>query len=220
MSDGHNALKSKAEQESDDPNGHDPAEQLQEAGPDAGGTAGHGGSVKGGVRATDARSILGLDEEESSVEGEIITPDLDEEQARKAVDILVARASSKSWSGPMPDSEEMEKFQKLVPDAPERFFAIVESQTVAPSKRLDRLVDAQISEAEKGRTAAVGLMLVCIACAIVFFAVGNVVAGLTFIGVPVLGFLRELLPERGPAKGEPQGHSHNRSDRDNASEDE
>lgn len=98
----------------------------------------------------------------------------------------------------MPDSEEMEKFQRLVPDAPERFFAIVESQTVAPSHRMDRLVDAQINEAQKGRQAAVALMVLCMICAVVFFAVGNLAAGISFLSVPVLGFLKELLPERMP----------------------
>ncbi|WP_422757269.1 hypothetical protein [Paenarthrobacter sp. C1] len=91
----------------------------------------------------------------------------------------------------------MAKFQALVPDAPERFFAIVESQTIAPSKRLDQLVAAQINEAVRGRQSAVALMVLCVGCAIVFFAVGNTVAGLAFLGLPVLGFLRELLPERG-----------------------
>jgi hypothetical protein len=104
----------------------------------------------------------------------------------------------------MPDSEEMEKFQKLVPDAPERFFAIVESQTVAPSKRMDKLVDAQIAEAEKGRQAAVSLMVICLICAVAFFALGNTVAGLAFVGLPILGFLRELLPERSNTKDRPQ----------------
>lgn len=88
----------------------------------------------------------------------------------------------------------MAKFQTLVPDAPERFFAVVESQTIAPSQRMDRLVDAEISEAKAGRISAVTLMVIFFIAAVLFFAFGNNVAGGLLLSVPVLGFLQSLLP--------------------------
>lgn len=100
----------------------------------------------------------------------------------------------------------MRRYQELVPDAPERFFQIVESQTVAPSKRYDKLVDAEIEEARKGRVSAVSLMVVFFIAAVVFFGVGNNVAGGLLLSVPVLGFLQSLLPSSGSSvKGKARG---------------
>jgi len=39
----------------------------------------------------------------------------------------------------------MAKYQQLVPDAPESIFRMAESRTVDASKRMDRLVDAEIT---------------------------------------------------------------------------
>jgi uncharacterized membrane protein len=94
----------------------------------------------------------------------------------------------------MPEADDMRRYQELVPDAPERFFQIVESQTVAPSKRYDKLVDAEIEEAKKGRISAVTLMVIFFGAAVVFFAVGNNIAGGLLLSVPVIGFLQSLLP--------------------------
>lgn len=98
----------------------------------------------------------------------------------------------------MPDADEMTKFQQLVPDAPERFFKMVEAQTVAPQERYNKLVSAEIHEARAGRISAVTLMVIFFAASVVFFAVGNNWAGSALLSVPVLGFLQSLLPSRAP----------------------
>lgn len=105
----------------------------------------------------------------------------------------------------MPEADDMAKFKELVPDAPERFFKMVEAQTVDPSKRMDKLVEAEIDEARKGRVSAVTLMVLFFGAAVVFFALGNNVAGGLLLSVPVLGFLQSLLPAsrpRRPAKSD------------------
>lgn len=97
----------------------------------------------------------------------------------------------------------MAKFKELVPDAPERFFKMVEAQTVDPSKRMDKLVDAEISEARKGRISAVTLMVFFFGAAVVFFGLGNNIAGGLLLSVPVLGFLQSLLPTTRPKREKP-----------------
>ncbi len=99
----------------------------------------------------------------------------------------------------------MVKFQALVPDAPERFFRMVEAQTVEPSKRMDKLVDAEIEEARMGRISAVTLMVLFFCAAVVFFSVGNNIAGGLLLSVPVLGFLQSLLPSSKPRNGSVKG---------------
>lgn len=96
----------------------------------------------------------------------------------------------------MPSPEDMREYQAILPDAPERLFAIHESQTISHSKRMDTLVEAEVREMESGRIAAVSLMVLCMIASTVFFAVGNPIAGGAFLSLPVLGFFKQLLPER------------------------
>jgi hypothetical protein len=71
----------------------------------------------------------------------------------------------------------MVKYQQLVSDAPERIFRMAEAKTVDVSKRLDRLVEAEIDQAKSDRSIATVFLLIFTAASIVFFAVGNPIAG-------------------------------------------
>jgi hypothetical protein len=80
----------------------------------------------------------------------------------------------------------------MVPDAPERIFRMAEARTVDASKRLDRLVDAEIAQAKSDRGLAALFLLVFTVASIVFFAIGNPVAGGILLGVPVLAVIRTM----------------------------
>ena len=94
----------------------------------------------------------------------------------------------------------MREYAELIPNAPERFIRIVEARSVDVAEREKKLVDAdvrladaEISEVRTGRRTAVGLLIGFGGAAAVFFALGNNVAGIAFLSVPVLGFLGQLL---------------------------
>jgi hypothetical protein len=71
----------------------------------------------------------------------------------------------------------MAKYQQLMSDAPVRIFRVAEAQTVDASKRLDRLVEAEIDQAKSDRSIATVFLLIFTAASIVFFAVGSPIAG-------------------------------------------
>ena len=80
----------------------------------------------------------------------------------------------------------------MVADAPERIFRIAESGTVDASKRLDRLVDAEIAQAKSDRTTATVFLGFFSTASVTFFALGNNIAGAVFMSVPVIGLLRTM----------------------------
>ncbi|MGP5389825.1 MULTISPECIES: hypothetical protein [Glutamicibacter] len=173
------------------------SEQLGETSSDAG-ADGSGAREHGQVPATSGQASVhqgGQDLRE--LEGEIV-----DQVTGRLIEVITASSSSmSSWTGPMPSPQVLREYQEIIPDAPERLLKIHESQTLGYSERQDKLVEAQISEAAAGRTAAVSLMVLCMIPSIVFFALGNTVAGCAFLSLPVLGFLKSLLPERNGNSG-------------------
>lgn len=96
----------------------------------------------------------------------------------------------------MPDPATQREFKELVPDAPERFLRIVESQTVDVSRRDDRIVDAEIEASKNGLTAAITIAVICVLAAIVFFAFGKPIAGGALLGFPVVLLVRSFIGGR------------------------
>ncbi|BBZ27037.1 hypothetical protein MMAD_13320 [Mycolicibacterium madagascariense] len=86
----------------------------------------------------------------------------------------------------------MAKYRELVTDAPERIFRMAESQTVDASSRLDRLVDAEIAQARSDRGMATLFLSIFTVASIVFFGIGNSVAGAVMLGIPVLAVIRTM----------------------------
>ncbi|WP_457072556.1 hypothetical protein [Mycobacteroides abscessus] len=88
--------------------------------------------------------------------------------------------------------EDMAKYQQMVPDAPERIFRMAEARTVDSSARLDRIVDAEITQAQSDRRNATIFLLIFTVASIAFFAIGNNVAGSVLLSIPVLGVIRTM----------------------------
>lgn len=168
-------------------------EQLQQDTPDAGTDGSRPGSSStlqpvSGSPTSDENS-KGLE----ALEGEIA----DIVTGRLLEVVTASQSSMSSWTGPMPSPQDMREYQAILPDATERLFAIHESQTIGYTNRMDKLVEAEVKEAEAGRVAAVSLMVLCMIGSALFFAFGNQIAGGAFLSLPVLGFIKQLLPDRG-----------------------
>ncbi len=74
-----------------------------------------------------------------------------------------------------------------------------EAFTTDESARRDRLVDAEIREAPKGRQAALTIMVLClIGAAISVFVFENNIAAGIFLAVPIASIVRDFI--RGRAK--------------------
>ncbi len=73
-----------------------------------------------------------------------------------------------------------------------------EAYTTDESSRRDRMVDAEITEAPKGRNNAFVIMLASLACAAVsvFFFQSTVAAGV-FLAVPLASVVRDFIQGRG-----------------------
>ncbi len=61
-----------------------------------------------------------------------------------------------------------------------------DADTVDESRRQDRLVNAEIEQASKGRWISVTFVAACFIAAALFFAFGNEVAGIAFLAAPVV----------------------------------
>ena len=57
----------------------------------------------------------------------------------------------------------------------------------------DKLVDAEIKAAKRGNDRAFALTLVAFLASIVFFSLGNAVAGVAFVSVPVVMLIRSFI---------------------------
>ncbi len=108
--------------------------------------------------------------------------------SRELVEIYAAR------SGPLPPPDELERYDQILPGLANRIVRVHESYTIDVSAREDRLVDADISLAKDGQGWAAFFGLFCLVTSIVFFAVGNPLAGGCFLSMPVLLFIASFLP--------------------------
>lgn len=98
--------------------------------------------------------------------------------------------------GPLPSARGLAEFEGFMPGLAERIVRITESQTVDVSAREDRLVDAEIATGKAGQGWAIFLSVICILAAIVFFAMGNNIAGGALLGMPLVMLIGSFIPKR------------------------
>ncbi|WZU33166.1 hypothetical protein Rruber_02655 [Rhodococcus ruber] len=67
---------------------------------------------------------------------------------------------------------------------------MAEAETVDKSARLDKLANAEIEQAKQDRSNASAFLLIFFVTAVVFFALGNPIAGGLILSVPVLQVVR------------------------------
>lgn len=98
-----------------------------------------------------------------------------------------------SYTGPMPP-DMLRAYDELVPGWAERYLAMTERSVTGHIDRDDRLADAEVEQGRSGQALAFGLTLIAMTVSVVFFALGNTVAGLAFLSVPLLLLIRSFLP--------------------------
>lgn len=102
----------------------------------------------------------------------------------------------------------MEAYERILPGSAERFMRVLEAETVDRSKRADKLADAEIVSAKTDRRWAIAFLLLFTTLSVIFFALGNPVAGVTLLAPPVLGMVRMMWPgSQPPPKSEPSESS-------------
>lgn len=90
-------------------------------------------------------------------------------------------------------ADQIRGYEELVKGSAEK---IIDATFLAPSRRQSDIVNAQISSSRVGQGWAIGLALICVIAAIVFFARGNTIAGCALLGMPLLLLIGSFLPWR------------------------
>lgn len=88
-------------------------------------------------------------------------------------------------------ADQIREYDELVPGSAEK---IIDATFIAPSRRQDDLVNAQIGTSKTGQGWAIFLAIICVAASIMFFLRGNAIAGGAFLGMPLLLLIGSFLP--------------------------
>ena len=99
-------------------------------------------------------------------------------------ELEVTRASA--WSAPMPQPSVLAEYDRVLPGSAERILRAFEAVTTDAASRDGKLVDAGIWVRKYGTRAAIVFLAVLIVAAIIFFALGNIVAGTALLGAPLI----------------------------------
>jgi uncharacterized membrane protein len=182
------------------PHGSDAPENATESQPDLPPHPDSGGGIPHAPdrserlpAATEGRDAAPTESAEAATQ--VPLPGVDDVITVRQLQALIEHTQS-SWSAPLPEPATLQAYEQILPGSAERIFRSMEVQINDASARDDRIVDAQIKEGDRGQKWAIGLALICIAAAIVFFAIGNSVAGGILLSPPVLLLIGSLFPRR------------------------
>ncbi|HOO50495.1 MAG TPA: DUF2335 domain-containing protein [Alphaproteobacteria bacterium] len=100
---------------------------------------------------------------------------------------------SVSYEGPLPPAVEMEKYNRILPGAAERVFAMAEKDGDHRRSIEKDLVSKRFRADILGMCFAFSLAFICIIAAMYFFYVGNITAGFALLGFPVLSLIGKFL---------------------------
>lgn len=94
----------------------------------------------------------------------------------------------------------LDAYDRVVPGAAERIIRMAEQSAEARTSSLTAATSAEIRYRRSGQLFAYSLALLALVPAIVFFALGNNVAGGILLSVPVLLLVRSFLHQGGGAE--------------------
>lgn len=106
---------------------------------------------------------------------------------------------SAHWHGPLPAPNDFGGYEAVLPGAANRILSMAERSNETQNGTMEKAVDAEIRLASVGQFMAFAIATACTVVAVVFFALGNEVAGLAFIGFPIIMLVRSFLPDKRPA---------------------
>ena len=101
------------------------------------------------------------------------------------------------WSGPLPPPALRREHDEIVPGTAAEIMAVFGKSAPGRIDIADRLAKAEIETARNGLSLAFCLTLLAFAASIMFFALGNEVAGIAFLSLPVVMLIRSFLPWAG-----------------------
>lgn len=129
----------------------------------------------------------GVDSNESGAPGV-------EEQAQG--ELFSLEAVSASWSGALPHPSDFREYEATLPGAANRIVAMAEESNSARNNSMTKAVDAEVEYSNNGQIMAFLLAVVGIIAGIVFFSLGNNIAGAVMCGYPLILLVRSFLPNK------------------------
>lgn len=107
------------------------------------------------------------------------------------------------YQGPMLPAAELERLEQLRPGITGEWLEMVKDGTTAEiarrnreSEAAERASDGEVKRADTGQSIALFLALICLGASIVFFALGNAVAGGLLLSFPVLQLVQSFIPRK------------------------
>jgi uncharacterized membrane protein len=97
------------------------------------------------------------------------------------------------WSGPLPPAAELRQYEEILPGSAKKILKMAVKSVTGHIVIADKLTTAEIKAAKRGQDRALALTLIAFIASIVFFSLGNAVAGVAFISVPVVMLIRSFI---------------------------
>jgi uncharacterized membrane protein len=112
-----------------------------------------------------------------------------------------------AWRASLPHPSELAGYEAALPGAGERIMSMVEKSVEAQTRAAAMAVESEVSSVKRSQYLAVLLVVLGIGASIVFFALGNMVAGIIYVTIPIVVLLR--FPESYRAEGGSAVHDNN-----------
>jgi uncharacterized membrane protein len=112
-----------------------------------------------------------------------------------------------AWRASLPQPSELAGYEDALPGASERIMAMVEKSHAEQTKAAALAVESEVRSVRRSQYIALLLVVIGIGASIVFFALGNVVAGIIYVTIPIVVLLR--FPEAYRAEGGSAVHDNN-----------
>jgi uncharacterized membrane protein len=95
-----------------------------------------------------------------------------------------------SFNAALPSPSEFAGYESVLPGASRRILRMAEESNAAQNEALTRTVDAEVRFAKRNQYIALLLILLGFAASIVFFALGDPLAGVIYVCIPIAVLLR------------------------------
>jgi uncharacterized membrane protein len=95
-----------------------------------------------------------------------------------------------AWRASLPQPSEFAGYEAVLPGAGERILAMVEKSHAAQTKAAAVAAESEVRSVKRNQYIALLLVVIGLGASIVFFALGNVVAGIIYVTIPIVVLLR------------------------------
>ncbi len=109
---------------------------------------------------------------------------------------LLQGSIEESWFGPLPHPSVLREYEAIVPGSAERIIRMAEADTTQKADTDRLLAEGEVDAEKQGIALAFVLALACIIASIVFFALGNEIAGAVLVGLPLMTVIGSFITGR------------------------